>query len=77
MPRKTPDASAHLPLSRQRKYQLRRLRDHGCTECGDPIFVGSRCLKHLLIGRGRARKILGLEKRYRGGFCYKPQMGAT
>ena len=42
------DEFATLPISRQRKYQLRMQRDKRCTECGEPAALGSRCLMHLI-----------------------------
>lgn len=40
------DEFTYLEVSRQRKYQLRNLRDNRCPICGKPK-VGKRfCLKH-------------------------------
>ena len=47
------DEFTDLPISRQRKYQLRMQRDQRCTECGEPALKGSRCLKHLVKARER------------------------
>lgn len=58
------DEFTGLPISRQRKYQLRKQRDQRCTECGAPVVRGSRCLKHLIRARERQRQKLGLKRRY-------------
>jgi len=69
------DEFTHLPISRQRKYQMRRQRDKRCTECGDPAARGSRCLKHLVKARERQRKKRGLKRRYVNTLSYKLQAG--
>jgi hypothetical protein len=60
-------------ISRQRKYQLRMLRDKRCTECGEPAVQGSRCLKHLIKARERQRKKRGLRRRYYNTLSYRLQ----
>jgi hypothetical protein len=67
------DEFTSLPISRQRKYQLRMQRDQRCTECGEPASKGSRCLKHLVKARERQRKKRGLKRRYYGTLSYKLQ----
>jgi len=67
------DEFTALPISRQRKYQLRMQRDRRCTECGEPASVASRCLKHLVIARERQRTKRGLKRRYYGTLSYKLQ----
>ena len=67
------DEFTHLPISRQRKYQMRRQRDKRCTECGEPAAQGSRCLKHLIVARERQRKKRGLKRRYLNTLSYKLQ----
>jgi hypothetical protein len=67
------DEFTKLPLSRQRKYQLRMQRDKRCTECGQPAAQGSRCLKHLVKARERQRKKRGLKRRYYNTLSYKLQ----
>jgi hypothetical protein len=69
------DEFSHLPISRQRKYQMRRQRDKRCTECGEPAAQGSRCLKHLVKARERQRKKRGLKRRYYNTLSYKLQAG--
>jgi hypothetical protein len=65
MRRKVKDEFTHLPISRQRKYQLRKLRDRRGVVCGESPVTGSRCLRHLIEAREAARKRLGLKKRYK------------
>src|SRR2546421_3532165 len=67
------DEFTKLPISRQRKYQLRMQRDKRCTECGAPAIEGSRCLQHLVKARERQRKKRGLKRRYYGTLSYKLQ----
>jgi len=58
------DEFTGLPISRQRKYQLRMQRDRRCTECGEPANIGSRCLKHLVNAPYRHSTKRGLKRRY-------------
>jgi hypothetical protein len=60
-----------LPISRQRKYQLRMQRDRRCTECGAPALHASRCLEHLVKARERQRQKKGLKRRYYGTKSYR------
>jgi hypothetical protein len=64
------DEFTHLPISRQRKYQLRQIRDGKCVECGAPVVYGTRCLKHLTKAREQQRRIHGLKRRYKNSFSY-------
>jgi hypothetical protein len=73
MRKRIKDEFAHLPISRQRKYQLRMKRDKRCTECGAPTTQGSRCVKHLVKARERQRKKYGLKRRYRSTLSYQLQ----
>ena len=70
------DEFTRLPVSRQRKYQLRMKRDRRCTECGQPAVQGSRCLKHLVKARERQRKKRGLKRRYHGTLSYRLEAAA-
>lgn len=67
------DEFTNLPISRQRKYQLRMTRDRRCTECGEPAIWGTRCLKHLVKARERQRRKRGLKRRYLGTLSYRLQ----
>ena len=70
------DEFTALPISRQRKYQLRMQRDQRCSECGEPAAQGSRCVKHLVKARERQRKKRGLKRRYYNTLSYKLQAAA-
>lgn len=76
MRRPIQDEFTELPISRQRKYQLRKQRDQRCTECGAPVIRGSRCLKHLIRARERQREKLGLKRRYTRTLSYSLEMSA-
>ena len=65
------DEFTSLPVSRQRKYQMRMQRDGRCTECGERAAQGSRCLRHLVKARERQRKKRGLKRRYYNTLSYK------
>ena len=65
------DEFSALPISRQRKYQLRRARDGRCTQCGEPVVAGKRCLKHLIEARERQRRVQGTTRRYYNTLSYK------
>jgi len=39
--RKIHDDIAKLPLSRQRKYQLRKIRQRRCITCGNEVFLST------------------------------------
>jgi hypothetical protein len=73
MRKRIEDEYTDLPISRQRKYQLRMLRDRRCTECGQPAVQGSRCLKHLIKARERQRRKRGLKRRYYNTLSYRLQ----
>ena len=77
MRRRIKDEFTDLPISRQRKYQLRMQRDSRCTECGEPAVQGSRCLKHLVKARERQRRKRGLKRRYYGTLSYQLQKAVT
>jgi hypothetical protein len=72
---KTPiqDQFTDLPISRQRKYQLRKALQGRCTECGKPAKAGKRCVKHMVYARERQRVIHGAKTRYWGTLSYKLQ----
>jgi hypothetical protein len=71
MNKRIEDEFTHLKISRQRKYQMRKLRDRRCTECGRPAVKGTRCLEHLIRARERQRKVRGLKRRYTNTLSYQ------
>jgi hypothetical protein len=58
------DEFTDLPISSQRKFQLRMKRDKRCPLCGEPAIMGVHCLKHLVQQRERQRRKLGLRRRF-------------
>jgi hypothetical protein len=58
------DEFTALPISRQRKKQLRWKRDGLCVICGGPQEVKLRCLKCAIANRERFRASRGSERRY-------------
>src|SRR5437899_1700139 len=71
------DEFTDLPLSRQRKYQLRKQRDGRCSECGAPASAGSRCVQHLVQARENQRQKRGTRTRYTGTLSYRLQLAAS
>jgi hypothetical protein len=74
--RQIKDNFTNLNISRQRRYQLRKLRDGKCTQCGRPSAIGSRCLNHLVKAREHQRKKRGLKRRYKHAMSYQLQQKA-
>jgi len=56
MSEKIKDEFTDLPVSRQRKYQLRMQRAGRCTICGKQAISDYYCLDHMKACRERARK---------------------
>jgi hypothetical protein len=77
MRKRIQDEFTNLPISRQRKYQLRKQRDNRCTECGAPAMQASRCLKHLVLARERQRSKHGLKHRYMNTLSYRLEASAA
>ena len=66
---------AALPISQQRKYQLRMKRDGRCTICGAPASQGLRCPKHMVQQRESKRKAVGTKKRWKHALSYRLEQG--
>ena len=62
--KKIQDEFTRVPLSHQRKYQLRKKRDNRCTICGAPAVQAARCVKHLVQAREDQRARFGRKRRY-------------
>jgi hypothetical protein len=69
--RRIKDEFADLPVSHQRKSQLRMRRDGRCMKCGEPMVMRGLCLKHWIANRERQRKKLGCKRRYLNALSYK------
>lgn len=61
--RRIQDEFSELPVSRQRKWQLRQAKRGLCAECNRAVASGGFCLEHLVERRELARKKLGCSKR--------------
>ena len=70
MRRPIQDEFRNLPLSPQRKCQLRKTRDGRCIICGQPA-QGARCVKHMVKVGEYLRKRLNLKRRYRETLSYR------
>ena len=64
------DEFTALPISRQRKYQLRMQREGRCRTCGEPTSGGHHCLKHLVGCREKSRKRRGSKGRWKHARSY-------
>lgn len=53
---KIKDKFSALPVSRQRKWQLRRKKENRCQICGQPSVTAMHCLKHAIEKREYERK---------------------
>jgi hypothetical protein len=63
--RKIEDEFSHLPVSRGRKYQLRRHKEGRCIKCGQPQAAAYLCLRHLIANREAIRRKAGATRRNR------------
>jgi hypothetical protein len=70
------DEFSNLPITRQRKEQLRHVRDGKCQYCSNPLAKEStlNCVTHMIKIRERQRKNRGRKKRYLGSRSYKVTM---
>ena len=61
------DEFAELPVSRQRKWQLRQMARGGCRICGEPATSVGLCLKHLVKEREYSAERFGYKRKNQ--FC--------
>lgn len=59
------DAFSNLPISRQRRYQLRHKAAGLCLLCNQPKVNATYCLKHAVARREWSREQIGATARYR------------
>lgn len=57
------DEFTDLPVSRQRKSQMRQKRDGRCTACGKPRVNATHCLYHAVYQMNYSAKRNGTKKR--------------
>jgi hypothetical protein len=62
--KKIVDEFSELKVSRQRKYQLRHMRDGLCEECGEKAVSAWHCLRHMILVRESKRMHAGYGRRY-------------
>jgi hypothetical protein len=70
------DEFSYAPVSRQRKYQMRRQAQRRCTLCGAPAFTKLYCVEHAIGVRERKRRKEKAKKRYYNAFTYKAGLSA-
>lgn len=58
------DEFTHLPISRQRKWQLRQMVQGGCVLCGQPVISGHKCLRHMIQSREATARKYGFKSHY-------------
>lgn len=63
VPLKIKDAFSELPISKQRKYQLRHQKKGLCIKCNGKAAIKGLCLRHAVYARERQRKQVGCVKR--------------
>ncbi|MCX8090962.1 MAG: hypothetical protein N3I86_08525 [Verrucomicrobiae bacterium] len=74
MGRKIIDRFTNLPVSRQRKYQLRMKARKRCIICGEPVVRASYCLYHMVKYRELARARVNAQRRNYGARSYQIEM---
>ncbi len=72
-PWKITDELTDIPISRQRKKQLRSLKNGRCPTCGEPAVTNYHCLRHAIKNRERQRYPKGDVRRLRNALTYNLQ----
>jgi predicted nucleic acid-binding Zn ribbon protein len=67
------DEFANLPVSRQRKYQLRKAKERRCVICGDPAVTATLCVRHMVYAREQTRRRRGTTTRRKTADSYRLQ----
>jgi hypothetical protein len=70
------DEFEYMPISRQRRYQLRHKRDGLCALCPARAVMNVFCLKHWIPARERQRKALSCVHRNLGARSYQLENAA-
>jgi len=71
------DEFTSLPLSRQRKYQLRKAKEKRCIICGEPPVTATLCERHMIYAREQSRKRRGSTTRRKSAESYRLQKPKT
>jgi hypothetical protein len=58
------DEFSNLPISKQRRYQVRHQKAGLCTQCGERVVDGTTWPKHRINNRELARKTRKYRRRY-------------
>ena len=69
--RKIIDEFTNLKVSRQRKWQLRKVNTNRCMICGQPSEFKNLCLKHRVAVREAERVHSGRKRRAKGARSYR------
>lgn len=71
--------SGRTKISKQRRYQLRRLRDGKCIYCGRPAVIMGKCEEHRQMlnikDREKMRRRTGATSRYKNSESYSFEGG--
>ncbi len=71
--------SGRTGISKQRRYQLRRLRDGMCIYCGRPAVITGKCEEHRQMlnikDREKMRRRSGARGRYKNSESYSFEAG--
>jgi hypothetical protein len=66
------DKFSDLPISRQRKWQMRQRAKHKCSLCPAKAVRGhALCVKHLVATRERHQKTMNCKRRNLNALSYK------
>jgi len=71
--RRIQDALTNLPISRQRKYELRKAKEKRCVICGDPAVTAKLCVRHMVYAREQTRRRRGTTARRKSAQSYRLQ----
>jgi len=71
--------SVRTGISKQRRYQMRRLRDGKCVYCGRPAVITGKCERHRQMlnikDREKMRRRIGAMSRYKNSESYSFEGG--
>lgn len=71
--------SGRTEISKQRRYQMRQLRDGKCIFCGRPAVITGKCEGHRRMfnikDREKMRRRIGAKSRYKNSESYSFEIG--
>lgn len=62
---KIKDEFTNLPVSRQRKWALRREKKGLCGICGQKAVLPKRCLRHSIMTRDNSHRYVGSKRSFK------------